>query len=135
MTSKSFFIDLKLLSKHNKMKKLLLITLILQTSFAFSQAAETDAVYLKTYKTYGYVNGVRLDSIDAAYAQFGKKMESVFFDYGQDGKRKDMVITDKNGLPLIFPRYDYYIFKINFFYYNGWDAIPDSLINLLKKRN
>jgi len=117
------------------MKKLLLIAFILQSSFAFSQATGTEDVYLKTYKTYGYINGVRLDSVDAAYAQFGKKMESEFFDYGQDGKRKNMVITDKNGSPLIFPRFDYFIFKINFFSYNGWDVVPDSLINLLKKRN
>jgi hypothetical protein len=85
------------------MKKLLLIAFLFQASFAFSQAAETQAIYLKDFKTYGYINGVRLDSIDAAYAQFGKKMESEFFDYGQDGKRKDMVITDKKGLPLILP--------------------------------
>jgi hypothetical protein len=117
------------------MKKLLLVAFILQSSFVFSQAAGTEAIYLKTFKTYGYINGVRLDSIDATYAQFGKKMESVYLDYGQDGKRKDMVITDKNGLPLIFPRYDYYIFKVNFFSYNGWDLVPDPLINLLKKRN
>lgn len=117
------------------MKKLLLIGLILKVSFAFSQAAGTEAIYLKTFETHGYIDGVRLDSIDAAYAKFGKKQESIFFDYGQNKKIRDMVITDKNGLPLIFPRFDYYIFKINFFYYNGWDVVPDPLINLLKKRS
>ncbi len=64
------------------MKKLLLVAFLFQASFAFSQAAGTKAVYLKSFKTFGYINGVRLDSIDAAYAQFGKKMESEFFDYG-----------------------------------------------------
>ena len=61
-------------------------------------------------------------------------MEWEFFDYGQNKKVKDMLITNKKGVPLIFPNYDYYIFKINFFHYNGWDFVPDSLINLLKKR-
>ena len=116
------------------MKKLLLIGLILQSSLAFSQAAGTEATYLKTYKTYGYINGIRLDSIDAGYAKFGRKSESVYFDYGQNVKAKDMVITDEKGLPLIFPNFNYYIFKINFFYFNGWEVVPDSMINLLRKR-
>ena len=116
------------------MKKLLLIAFLFQASLAFSQAAGTEAIYLKTFKTHGYIDGIRLDSIDAGYAKFGKRMEQVFFDYGQNKKIKDMVITDKKGLPLIFPGFDYYLFKINFFYYNGWELVPDSVINLLKKR-
>jgi hypothetical protein len=115
------------------MKKLLLIAFLFQASFVFSQATG-EATILKTYKVHGYIDGVRLDSIDAGYAKFGTRMEWEFFDYGQNKKVKDRLITDKKGVPLIFPNYDYYIFKINFFHYNGWDVVPDSLINLLKKR-
>jgi hypothetical protein len=115
------------------MKKLLLIGFLFQASFAFSQVTG-EAIILKTYKVHGYIDGVRLDSIDAGYAQFGERMEWEYFDYSQDRKIRDMLITDKKGVPLIFPRPNTYIFQINFLYYNGWDVVPDSVINLLKKR-
>ncbi|HEY5390802.1 MAG TPA: hypothetical protein VIJ57_01710 [Hanamia sp.] len=115
------------------MKKLLLIGLLFQASFAFSQAEGIDATYIKDSKTYGYIQGVRLDSLDMGFATFGKRGQSLYFDYGQGKKDKEMFITDKNGLPLMFPSYGR-IFWLNFFYYNGWVYVPDSTINLLKKR-
>lgn len=117
------------------MKKLLVIFFIFQSALAFSQAAGLDATYIKDYKTYGYIHGVRLDSIDAGYASFGRRGQSLFFDYGQGVKVKEMIITDKNGLLIMFPTYGP-IFRMNFFYFNGWEYVPDSTdnINLLKKR-
>ncbi len=116
------------------MKKLLLIGFLFQAAFAFSQATG-EATILKTYKVHGYIDGVRLDSIDAGYAQFDRFWQSEEFDYGQKAKLKDMLITDKKGVPLIFPGHrNLYIFQLNFFHYNGWDVVPDSLTNLLKKR-
>lgn len=82
------------------MKKLLFIALLFQASLAFSQAEEIGATYIKDAKTHGYVQGVRLDSIDVGYASVDRRGESLSFDYGQGGKLKSMLVTDKNGLPL-----------------------------------
>ena len=116
------------------MKKLLLIAFLFQASFVFSQTTG-EATILQTYKVHGYIDGVRLDSLEAGYAHFDRIWESEVFDYGQKAKLKDRLITDKKGVPLIFPRHrNIYIFQLNFFHYNGWDVVPDSLTNLLKKR-
>ena len=134
LEKKHIFLVLQQPIKFIKMKKLLLIAFLFQASFAFSQEANQQAIYLKTFKVHGYVDGIRLDSIDAGYAKMGRTGQSVFFEYGQNEKRKDMIITDKEGLPLIFPGFSYYLFKLNFFHYNGWDVVPASDIDLLKKR-
>lgn len=114
-------------------KKLLLIGLMFQASFAFSQAVNSHSIYLQTFKVRGYVNGIALDSIDAGYAQFGRRNGSETFEYSQKEKAKDMLITDKNGSPLVFPEPNTYIFQLNFFHYNGWDLVPGTGFDLLKK--
>lgn len=87
------------------MKKLLFLCLILQSLFAFSQSPEGSQLAVINFKTYGDVDGIRLDSLDAQYAQFYTwRGESVTFDYGQSGSRKKMAVTDNKGVPLIFAR-------------------------------
>lgn len=74
-----------------------------------------------TAETFGYINGIRLDSIDAAYAEFSPyKTDRLVFDYGQKRKKiKELVITDKEGIPLCFlPNVNAMYF--NFFHFNGW---------------
>ncbi len=93
-------------------------------------------------KTYGYVNGIRLDSLDANYGEFSRyRGEGLYFDYGQiRGKRKEMVITDKKGKPLVFIPYTTATF-LNFFYFNGWQldnaqSVSDGSVSslIMKKK-
>lgn len=73
-------------------------------------------------KTYGYVGGVRLDSIDANYAEFNIRWLSreVTFDYGQEReKKRDLLITDEKGNPLQFKSLNI-AFLLNFFHFNKW---------------
>lgn len=114
------------------MKRLLTILFIFQSTLAFSQAEGIDVHSIKDFKTYGYIVGIKLDSIEADYARFGWFRKSLYFDYGQGVRRKEMLITDKKGLLLIVPGER--VFLLNFFYFNGWEYVPDSTIDLLKKR-
>ena len=118
------------------MKKLLLIFLLFQASFTFAQVEGETGTYIKDCKTYGYVNGVRLDSINMEYAEFGNRRGSLFFDYGQKGNRKSKVITDKKGIPLLFTEPNTnFVLWLNFLAYNGWDYLPNpQMLNLLKKK-
>ena len=94
---------------------------------SFGQTAQnvpenlSDFTVVMNPKTHGYINGVRLDSVDAVYGEFSRYSgESLYFDYGQKReKRKEMIITDKKGKPLVFLPYTNSIF-LNFFYFNGW---------------
>ncbi len=69
-------------------------------------------------KTYGYLEGVRLDSVDAHYAQFRILGESFSFDVGESSTMKTRTVTDKNGSPLVFPNNNV-PFALNFFYLVG----------------
>jgi len=92
------------------------------------------------YHTYGYIDGKRLDSIDAVYADFSLSTQNrVDFDYGQLVSRvKDYALTDAKGTPMQFPAHSY-SFMLNFFYFNGWDFVQaygdtSSRTYILKKR-
>ena len=94
-----------------------------------TQEDQADFTVVMNAKTYGYVNGIRLDSIDAAYGEFSRYSgEGLYFDYGQKrGKRKEMMITDNKGKRLVFIPYTNIIF-LNFFYFNGWQ--PDKALGM-----
>lgn len=94
---------------------------------------------------YGYVNGIRLDSIQATYAQAditagmrmvaGNLIRRFTFEYGQKAKNESEArITDKAG--NVFTFYNT-AEALNFFDYNGWQMV---IINinpyqiLLKKK-
>lgn len=105
-----------------------LLPILLFFSFpAFAQTSQStqedlsDFTLVVSPKTYGYVNGIRLDSLDAIYGEFSRYSgESLYFDYGQKReKRKEMIITDKKGKRLVFVPYTNSIF-LNFFYFNSW---------------
>jgi|GEM_PF-1684197 len=108
------------------MKSLLSILLFFSLP-AFAQTSQnaadnpSDFTVVIDPKTHGYINGIRLDSIDAIYGEFSRYSgESLHFDYGQKReKRKEMIITDKKGKRLVFIPYTNSIF-LNFFYFNGW---------------
>ena len=115
------------------MKKIFLFIFICQSAFAFSQTNNSLAVI--SPKTYGYIQGIRLDSLDAEYGQLRILGESFTFDIGEFGTRKTRTVTDKNGLALVFPNNNF-MFALNFFYFNGWELVPSQLndIIMLKRR-
>lgn len=123
------------------MKKLLFLCFIFQSLFAFSQSPDRRKLAATNFQPYGYVNGLRLDSIDAQYGQLEPRAGSIAFDYGQLGGRKKMTVTDDKGAPLIFARTNI-TSLLNFFYFNGWelaqsyhDYYEKSEIFILKKRS
>lgn len=123
------------------MKNIILFCLLLSATLAHAQEETTIAPLptLLTFKTYGYVNGMRLDSIDAQYATFRwKSLNTLSFDFGQIVSNKKLIlITDNKNVPLYFNGHD--MFVLNFLYYNGWEldqanAIsPNSTNYFLKK--
>ncbi|WP_132052236.1 hypothetical protein [Pseudocnuella soli] len=129
--------------------KAFLPLLMLCSATAFAQNAATSpniADYIPTVldaNTYGYVNGIRLDSVNATYARFGRRAgDGLFFDYGQvSNKRKELNITDRNGKQLVFVA-EGDMARLNFFWFNGWqlhEALTDNSGNavsyILRKRN
>ncbi len=126
------------------MKKIILFCLILSATIvhAQEQTTITPLPTLLTYKTYGYVNGVRLDSIDAQYATFSwKNSNTLSFDFGQFvPSKKLMAVTDNKTVPLYFQTQDDML-VLNFLYYNGWELdqanaiAPNASNYVLKKRN
>lgn len=111
------------------MKNFLLIILVFSFTSAFTQ--QTVSLYADTsgllpavfnYKTHGYVDGVRLDSVNAQYAEFGwKGTDGISFYYGQNyTKRKDLFVKNSLNAPFIFINRDR-AFLLNFFYFNGWE--------------
>lgn len=113
------------------------------TAFAQNvQHLEADVTVVFSPKVYGYVDGIRLDSIDAVYGEFNRhEGQELYFDYGQkrENKRK-LAITDRNGKPLVFIPFTNSLF-LNFFNYNGWrlekvlstSADPASSFIMMKK--
>lgn len=126
------------------MKKILFIYLLFLSLKVFSQnEVEKPAVPVSDYKVFGYVNGKRLDSIDAQYAEFSWHFfsQTIGFNYGQSKDvRRGITITDSGGNPLEFET-NSLAFRLNFFYFNGWklatayrndSGLPDEII--LEKR-
>ena len=89
------------------MKTFLSIILSLLVVPAFSQQttishrADTSDMppVISKFQTYGYIDGVRLDSIHTQYAEFFTKgIDGIGFNYGQNlQKRKDVFIKDNTG--------------------------------------
>jgi hypothetical protein len=123
------------------MKKLLFLFFLLPAGMVFSQNTEPGQSAVRSFKTYGFVDGTRLDSIDAKYAEFEWRSNLLIFNTGLYGDRKRITVTDKNGTPLLFtdPRTS---LALNFFYFNGWelDRVYQTELNkasqlILKKRD
>jgi hypothetical protein len=127
------------------MKPLLLGLFFFQSFLAFSQDDEfhpgnDKKTYQSTYKIHGYINNIRLDSVDAIYATISAGWGNIYFEFGQPGKIREHKVKDAQGLPLTFENYSDPLL-LNFFYYNGWELQkiyqPTSTSNatfLLKKR-
>ncbi len=77
----------------------------------------------------GYINGTRIDLVDAIYARFIVRANGeVIFDYGQSSARfRNDVLTNKKGMPLVFLN-TRIPFLLNFFHYNHWElaATPST---------
>ena len=106
------------------MKKIILIGLsVLVFNLTHAQQADPSIIPpVNNFETHCYVNGVRLDSINAPYATFDAKLSGqILFDYGQvPNTKKAMLITDSRNNPLSFVRNDN-MFVLNLLYYNGWE--------------
>lgn len=94
-----------------------------------------------TFEMYGYIDGKRLDSVEAVYATIDwRPQDLIRFDYGQQvSKMKQYAITDAKGVPMIFPN-NTTAFLLNFFYYNGWElkemsAAGGGTTIILRKRS
>jgi hypothetical protein len=112
------------------MKNFTLLFLVFSFASAFGQETSV-SLYTDTsgmlpavfnYNTHGYINGIRLDSVNAQYAEFDwKGTDGVSFYYGQNySKRKELFVKNNRNVPFIFPNRDR-PFLLNFFYYNGWE--------------
>ena len=130
-------------SKSSPMKQILLILFVFISFHSFSQnlknisvASATDPTTYISVKTHGYVNGIRLDSIDMKYAQVRYSADGIQFDYGQQwSKRKEMTIMNELGTPIDFDPKT--LSKVlNFLHFNGWDLVEGSPVEntfLVKK--
>jgi hypothetical protein len=120
------------------MKPILFFLLLISSVHAFSQGTPDDQLFTTSFKTSGYIDGIRLDSLDAAYAILTFNNSSLFFNYGQqiNGKR-DYKVTDNKGKPLNFVNNEL-AFSLNFLYFNGWelDQVEENFTQtyILKKR-
>jgi hypothetical protein len=129
------------------MKLQLLICTLFIAGFSYAQdymenAKPDPSIVIPTatnFKTYGYIDGKRLDSVDVVFAEFNwRSQDYVAFDYGQQvSKVKQYAITNAKGVPMIFPSHSY-AFLLNFFHFNGWEfvqAYGDNLgrVYILKK--
>ena len=101
------------------MRKLLFFCLLLQLQPAFSQV-KTPPPVVTSPQTFGYVDRIRLDSLNAEYAAFELGTEKLFFDYGQPQSRKKTTVTDEKGAPFLFVAQSI-PFALNFLYFNGWE--------------
>lgn len=112
------------------MKNFIIAVLVFSFASAFGQqtsvASTTDTSdilpVVLDYKTYGYANGIRLDSIKAQYAEFGwKGIDGISFYYGQNySNGKDLFVKNNRNVPFTFINRST-AFLLNFFYYNGWE--------------
>jgi hypothetical protein len=112
-----------------------LFILLLIPTIAFSQRNKEEEILLDNTHQYGYVNGVRLDSINAIYGQAGitagmtvlagNYIRRLVFEYGQHWKNESEArITNKEGKAFTFFNTAE---ALNFFEYNGWNFV---LVNL-----
>jgi hypothetical protein len=80
------------------MKTILFFLLLLPSAFAFSQSTQDDQPFTASFKTFGYIDGKRLDIAYAAYAILTVNNSSLFFNYGQPINRiRDYKVTDNKG--------------------------------------
>ena len=110
------------------MKQILFILFLFPCILSFSQSNSDTPLTTTTYKTCGYIDGKRLDSIDAQYAEFSWRGHSWLFDYGQiHDAWKDLRFTDNKGVALNFYDGDE-TSAFNFFYFNGLqlDHVADT---------
>ncbi len=130
------------------MKLLLILMFLLFVCTLFSQPVgrtapgrANAASAPMSFNIYGYINGVRLDSLNASYATFNwrSNREMVMFDYGQDKvANTNLILTDLKGIPLVFALRSS-SFVLNFFHYNHWEFVNTYLNNgdtwwILKKQ-
>ena len=109
----------------------LLFVLCLAPVIGFAQRNSATEITLQNFNVHGYVNGVRLDSVRATYAQAflpGKRLASnvdvirwYAFDVGTFYRdEKDIMIKNADGGSLTFGSTPG---LLNFLDYNGWQLV------------
>lgn len=139
------------------MKKLLILPFLICVMVSFGQKNLNNIE--ESFEIYGYVNGIRLDSIKASYAQVyykslpPKKTEPtdsqypdlsnspavICFSYARVKNNEELVVKDSEGKYISLS--GDYSELLNFLHFNGWDLFKvvytDSLrvdfYSLLKK--
>lgn len=95
--------------------------MLLPSACAFTQSTQDDQPFTTSFKTFGYIDGKRLDSVETAYAILTFNNSSLFFNYGQPINRiRDYKVTDNKGKPLNFVNNEL-AFSLNFLFFNGWE--------------
>jgi hypothetical protein len=114
------------------MKYIFFLVFTTLSAAAFSQDGYTDVlpsdpvVPVITLKQYGYIDGVRLDSIPSEYAEVVLE-KFMYFDYGQGmQKKKSWKVTDQKGVMLKFKDNATGVL-LNFLDYNGWEYVDSYL--------
>src|SRR4051794_2061967 len=97
----------------------LLISMNLMAQNEFYDVPPKETFNAFSFKTRGYINGNRLDSIDARFAVVQLWRGGICFDYGQNWKKfKELSITNNVGQVLEFET-NTFAAALNFLFYNG----------------
>jgi hypothetical protein len=114
------------------MKNYLALLLCLLPFIVFAQSADQNQI-LKHANQYAFVNKVRIDSIQALYAQLNISDDIIVtasLSYGQNKSLFSNALRNGNGELLSF---DSIAALLNLLDYNGWE--PYSGLQLLGKSN
>jgi len=107
------------------MKRSLLILFIIISIQAFSQNVKTEKPAI-VFEKYGYIDGIRLDSIRSEYAEVNLLNNYILIDYGQQWvSRINYRVTDVEGNILRFSHNTIGAI-LNFMNYNGWEYINST---------
>lgn len=76
-----------------------------------------------TWRQYGYVDGVRLDSLPADFVVVFGNGKFMYVDYGKSGKKaKNSPLTNVEEAPFLFARSSTGT-ALNFLNFNGWTFV------------
>jgi len=120
------------------MKRILLSLLSIISVTTFAQNIKLKIPSL-AFEKFGYIDGVRLDSIGSAYAEVNTQSTYILFDYGQEWvSRNNYRVTDAEGYLIRFSHNTIGTI-LNFMSYNGWEFVnsvepQDAFEHLIFKR-
>jgi hypothetical protein len=104
------------------MKRIFLSPLVIFSIATFGQNTQLKTPSM-AFEKYGYIDGIRLDSITSEYAEVNTQSNFILFDYGQEWvSRNNYRVTDAKGY---FMRFSHNTIGtlLNFMNYNGWQFV------------